>query len=41
MGNCEHKIKAKWVRTQVKVEEHVIIPEIDPNIENPDQFLVL
>ncbi|VVA90141.1 unnamed protein product [Arabis nemorensis] len=38
-GNGEHKGKAKWVRTQVNVEEHVIIPEIDPNIENPDQFL--
>ncbi|CAH2066865.1 unnamed protein product, partial [Thlaspi arvense] len=31
--------KAKWIPTKVKVEDHVIVPDIDPTIENPDQFL--
>ncbi|KAG2326674.1 hypothetical protein Bca52824_009402 [Brassica carinata] len=38
-GHGEHNVKAKWIPTKVKVEEHVIFPHIDPNIENPDQFL--
>ncbi|CAH8288996.1 unnamed protein product [Eruca vesicaria subsp. sativa] len=38
-GLGEHKGKAKWIPTTVKVEDHVIVPDIDPNIENPDQFL--
>ena len=38
-GLGEHKVKAKWIPTTVKVEDHVIVPDIDPNIENPDQFL--
>ncbi|KAL0825598.1 hypothetical protein Bca101_049275 [Brassica carinata] len=31
--------KAKWIPTKVKVEDHVVVPDIDPTIENPDQFL--
>ncbi|KAF2530305.1 hypothetical protein F2Q70_00045795 [Brassica cretica] len=31
--------KAKWIPTKVKVEDHVTVPEIDPYIENPDEFL--
>lgn len=31
--------KPRWVRTKVKVEEHVIVPDVDPDIENPDQYL--
>lgn len=38
-GHGEHKGKARWVPTEVKVEEHVIVPDIDPSIENPDEFL--
>ncbi|KAJ4907046.1 O-acyltransferase (WSD1-like) family protein [Raphanus sativus] len=38
-GLGENKVKAKWIPTIVKVEDHVIVPDIDPNIENPDQFL--
>nr|VDD06175.1 unnamed protein product [Brassica oleracea] len=38
-GHGEQNVKAKWIPTKVKVEEHVIVPHIDPNIENPDQFL--
>ncbi|KAG2332710.1 hypothetical protein Bca4012_017725 [Brassica carinata] len=38
-GLGEHNVKAKWIPTTVKVEDHVIVPDIDPNIENPDQFL--
>ncbi|KAG2313149.1 hypothetical protein Bca52824_024706 [Brassica carinata] len=37
MGLGENK--AKWIPTKVKVEDHVVFPEIDPTIENPDQFL--
>ncbi|WZZ73687.1 hypothetical protein YC2023_085057 [Brassica napus] len=35
----EHKHKARWIPTKVKVEEHVVVPNIDQNIENLDQFL--
>lgn len=28
-----------WVRTQVNVDEHLIIPDLDPNIESPDKFV--
>ncbi|CAH8331539.1 unnamed protein product [Eruca vesicaria subsp. sativa] len=35
----ERKGKAKWIPTEVKVEDHVIVPDIDPHIENPDEFL--
>lgn len=35
----ERKGKAKWIPTKVKVEDHVIVPDIDPYIENPDKFL--
>ncbi|ESQ27987.1 hypothetical protein EUTSA_v10018486mg [Eutrema salsugineum] len=38
-GHGERKGKARWIPTKVNVEEHVIVPEIDPNIENPDEFL--
>ncbi|KAF8116826.1 hypothetical protein N665_0014s0088 [Sinapis alba] len=37
--NKGKKGKPRWVRTEVRVEDHVIIPDIDPNIENPDQYL--
>ncbi|VVB15814.1 unnamed protein product [Arabis nemorensis] len=33
------KGKPSWVRTKVRVEEHVIVPVIDPDTKNPDQFL--
>ncbi|CAA7052405.1 unnamed protein product [Microthlaspi erraticum] len=38
-GHGQQKVKAKWIPTQVKVEDHVIVPDIDPEIENPDEFL--
>ncbi|WZZ73694.1 hypothetical protein YC2023_085064 [Brassica napus] len=38
-GHGEHEIKSRWIPTKVKVEEHVVVPNIDQNIENPDQFL--
>ncbi|KAL0701533.1 hypothetical protein Bca4012_057655 [Brassica carinata] len=38
-GHGEHKGKAKWIPTKVKVEEHVFVPDIDPDIEDPDEFL--
>ncbi|KAH0938376.1 hypothetical protein HID58_005837 [Brassica napus] len=31
--------KAKWIPTKVKAEDHVVVPDIDPTIQNPDQFL--
>nr|VDD31877.1 unnamed protein product [Brassica oleracea] len=33
------KGQPSWVRTKVRVEEHVIVPDIDPDIENPDQYV--
>ncbi|KAL0701534.1 hypothetical protein Bca4012_057656 [Brassica carinata] len=38
-GHGEHKGKAKWIPTKVKVEEHVFVPDIDSDIEDPDEFL--
>ncbi|CAN7026658.1 unnamed protein product [Brassica rapa subsp. trilocularis] len=38
-GHGEHKIKARWIPTKVKVEEHVVVLNIDQNIDYPDQFL--
>ncbi|CAN8235408.1 unnamed protein product [Cochlearia groenlandica] len=35
----EYEGKPKWIPTKVNVEDHVIVPDIDPNIENPDEFL--
>ncbi|KAK4850427.1 hypothetical protein QYF36_006655 [Acer negundo] len=29
----------KWVETRVNIEEHVIVPDIDPKMENPDEFV--
>ncbi|KAG2321732.1 hypothetical protein Bca52824_014945 [Brassica carinata] len=38
-GHGEGKEKAKWIPTIVKVEDHITVPDIDPFIENPDEFL--
>ncbi|CAH8359381.1 unnamed protein product [Eruca vesicaria subsp. sativa] len=38
-GHNEPKGKGKWMPTKVKVEEHVFVPDIDPNTEDPDEFL--
>ncbi|XP_010474267.1 PREDICTED: O-acyltransferase WSD1-like [Camelina sativa] len=38
-GHGEQKRKAKWTPTKVKVEEHVIVPDIDLINKNPDEFL--
>ncbi|KAJ4909473.1 O-acyltransferase (WSD1-like) family protein [Raphanus sativus] len=31
--------KQRWVPTKVNIKDHVVVPNIDPTIENPDQFL--
>ncbi|TXG48739.1 hypothetical protein EZV62_024614 [Acer yangbiense] len=31
--------KMKWTRTTVNVEDHVIVPDYDLEMENPDQFV--
>jgi hypothetical protein len=31
--------KKKWRRTTVNLEDHVIIPDLDPEVDFPDQFL--
>ncbi|KAL1214486.1 Wax ester synthase/diacylglycerol acyltransferase 2 [Cardamine amara subsp. amara] len=36
-GQGEHK--EKWIPKKVKIEDHVVVPDIDPTIDNPDQFL--
>ncbi|XP_074319828.1 wax ester synthase/diacylglycerol acyltransferase 5-like [Silene latifolia] len=28
-----------WIRTQVNMDDHVIIPDFNPNMDSPDQFL--
>ncbi|OVA00981.1 O-acyltransferase [Macleaya cordata] len=29
----------KWVPTKVNLENHVIVPDLDPNMDSPDQFV--
>lgn len=29
----------KWVRTEVDLERHVVVPDLDPNMDLPDKFL--
>ncbi|GMY07443.1 o-acyltransferase wsd1, partial [Fagus crenata] len=29
----------KWTPTMVELENHVIVPNLDPYMENPDQFV--
>ncbi|KAJ4909468.1 O-acyltransferase (WSD1-like) family protein [Raphanus sativus] len=36
-GPGEHK--PRWIPTQVNIKDHVVVPNIDPTIDNPDQFL--
>ncbi|GAB2227617.1 hypothetical protein Droror1_Dr00009443 [Drosera rotundifolia] len=31
--------KQSWVRTNVNLDDHIIVPEIDPNMDSPDQFV--
>ncbi|KAJ0232016.1 hypothetical protein HA466_0294880 [Hirschfeldia incana] len=31
--------KPRWIPTKVNITDHVVVPNIDPTIENPDQFL--
>ncbi|XWS46233.1 hypothetical protein CRYUN_Cryun14cG0046900 [Craigia yunnanensis] len=36
----KNKGEMKWVRTEVDLERHVIVPELDPtNMDSPDKFL--
>ncbi|KAH9624172.1 hypothetical protein KSS87_000511 [Heliosperma pusillum] len=28
-----------WVRTKVNVDDHIIVPDLDPNMDSPEQFL--
>ncbi|KAK8500389.1 hypothetical protein V6N13_028084 [Hibiscus sabdariffa] len=34
-----NKGEMKWVRTEVDLEKHVIVPQLEPNIESPQRFL--
>ncbi|KAJ0971732.1 hypothetical protein J5N97_019691 [Dioscorea zingiberensis] len=31
--------KPKWVRTNVVIDNHIVIPDLDPNSSNPDQLV--
>ncbi|KAG6650281.1 wax ester synthase/diacylglycerol acyltransferase 5-like isoform X2 [Carya illinoinensis] len=33
---CKNK---KWAQTKVNLEDHIIVPELDPNIDFPDRFV--
>ncbi|KAG6707436.1 hypothetical protein I3842_06G031700 [Carya illinoinensis] len=33
---CKNK---KWTQTKVNLEDHIIVPELDPNIDFPDRFV--
>ncbi|KAK9724804.1 hypothetical protein RND81_05G099800 [Saponaria officinalis] len=28
-----------WIRTKVNVDDHIIVPDLDPNLNSPDQFV--
>ncbi|KAE8662457.1 anther-specific protein SF18-like [Hibiscus syriacus] len=34
-----NKGEMKWVRTEVDLEKHVIVPKVDPNIDSTEKFL--
>ncbi|KAK8500387.1 hypothetical protein V6N13_028082 [Hibiscus sabdariffa] len=34
-----NKGEMKWVRTEVDLEKHIIVPQLEPNIESPQRFL--
>lgn len=29
----------KWVRTEVDLDKHIVIPKLDSNMDSPDQFV--
>ncbi|GAB2221902.1 hypothetical protein Droror1_Dr00013096 [Drosera rotundifolia] len=29
----------RWIRTKVNLEDHIIVPDFDPNMDNPDRFV--
>lgn len=29
----------RWIPTEVNIEDHVITPNVDPNMDSPDQFI--
>ncbi|EOX95706.1 O-acyltransferase family protein, putative [Theobroma cacao] len=35
----DNKGEMKWVRTEVDLERHVVVPDLDPNMDLPDKFL--
>ncbi|XVF73028.1 hypothetical protein PTKIN_Ptkin12aG0168700 [Pterospermum kingtungense] len=35
----KNKDEMRWVPTEVDLEKHVIIPDLDPNMDSPDKFL--
>ncbi|OVA00980.1 O-acyltransferase [Macleaya cordata] len=32
-------VEMKWVRTEVNLENHVIVPDLDANMDSPDKFV--
>ncbi|KAK4350955.1 hypothetical protein RND71_030268 [Anisodus tanguticus] len=35
----EKKGVRKWMKTRVNVEDHMVCPDLDPNMDSPDEFL--
>lgn len=35
----EKKGARKWVKTTVNVEDHLVCPDLDPDMDSPDEFL--
>ncbi|XP_055827482.1 wax ester synthase/diacylglycerol acyltransferase 11-like [Solanum dulcamara] len=31
--------KRKWVKTRVNVDDHIVCPDLDPDMDSPDEFL--
>lgn len=38
-GDIKRSGKMKWVQTKVNLDEHVIVPNVDPDMDSPDRFV--
>ncbi|XP_021909272.1 O-acyltransferase WSD1-like isoform X1 [Carica papaya] len=39
VGEKNNKRRLRWIKTKVKVEDHVIVPDINPEMESPEKFI--
>ncbi|KAK3404010.1 hypothetical protein EUGRSUZ_K00371 [Eucalyptus grandis] len=39
VGDIKRSGKMKWVQTKMNLDEHVIVPDVDPDMDTPDRFV--